>query len=160
ELSRGDRPGQIAVRRGDDARVGAQHARPAETLELALLQDAEELRLRRRRHLADLVQEQRPAGGLLQLSWFALCGASVGAALVAEQLRFEQLFRKRRAVERDEWSVGARRGAMQETRDDFFTGSRVAEEQDGRVGRRDLHRLRERMLPRCGLAHNALVAAA
>src|SRR5262249_22225748 len=63
---------QIAVRRRDDARVSFEHACAAKALELAFLQDAEELRLCRQAHLADFVEEQRAAAGLFELSRFAL----------------------------------------------------------------------------------------
>src|SRR6185369_16835923 len=105
-----DRARQVTVGGRDDARVGPQHARAAEPLELALLQHAQELGLRRRAHLADLVEEQCPPRGLLELSRLALRGAREGAALVAEELCFQQLFGQRRAVQRDERAGAALRG--------------------------------------------------
>src|SRR5262249_53864984 len=101
ELPVGDRLRQIAVGGGDDPRVGPQPARAAEPLKLPLLQDAQELRLRRQAHLADLVEEQRAARRLFELPRLALRRAGVGAALVAKQLRLQQLLRQRGTVERD-----------------------------------------------------------
>ena len=43
-----------------------ERARAAEALELVLLQHAQELGLRARAHVADLVEEQRAAVGLLE----------------------------------------------------------------------------------------------
>ncbi len=57
---------QVAVGRGDHAHVDAQAARTADALELALLQHAQQLRLRLGRQLADLVEEQRAAVGQLE----------------------------------------------------------------------------------------------
>ena len=53
---------EIAVRRRDDPHVHLLGSRAAEALELALLQDAQQLGLHFRRDVADLVQEQRAAG--------------------------------------------------------------------------------------------------
>ena len=77
-------------------------ARAAEPLELALLQHAQELRLRGQAHLADLVEEQHAARRQLDLPGLGLLRAGERAALVAEQLRLEQLLGQRGAVQRDE----------------------------------------------------------
>ena len=93
---------QVAVRRGDDPDVGLQDLRPAEALELALLQDAEELGLDERARLAHLVEEEGAARGLLEPPRARGDGAGEGALLVAEQLRLEELLGEGRAVEGDE----------------------------------------------------------
>jgi hypothetical protein len=49
---------QVAVGRGDHAHVGPHGARAAQAHELALLQYAQELRLRGGRHLRDFVEKQ------------------------------------------------------------------------------------------------------
>ena len=85
-----------------------EQPRAAEPLELALLQHAQELRLRRQAHLADLVEEQHAAGGQLDLARLGLLRAGERAALVAEELRLEQLLGQRRAVQRDERPAPAR----------------------------------------------------
>ena len=79
ELALRDRPREVAVRGRDDAHVGLQHLRPAEPLELALLEDAQELRLHGRAHLAHLVEEERAAGGLLETARLARRVAPVNA---------------------------------------------------------------------------------
>src|SRR5947207_1147015 len=76
----------------------------------ALLEDAQELRLERQRHVGDLVQEQRAACGGLELADAPLDRAREGAALVAEELTLEELVRDGRAVERHEGS--AARGVL------------------------------------------------
>ena len=58
---------RIAVGCGDHPDVGLDGPRPAEPLELALLEDAKELGLHRQAHLADLVEEEHAAGRLLDL---------------------------------------------------------------------------------------------
>ena len=65
---------QILVGGGDQAQVDLQRP-PAEPLDLALLQHAQELDLDVRRDLADLVEEQRAAVGLHEAAVVALGGA-------------------------------------------------------------------------------------
>ena len=58
--------------------------------------------LRRQAHLADLVEKQRAAARLFELSGLAVGhGAGERAALVAEELGLERLLGKRGAVKRD-----------------------------------------------------------
>ncbi len=61
---------------------------PADAVDLALLERAQQLRLQPRMHLADLVEQQRAAVRLLELADAAGDGAGEGALLVAEQLAF------------------------------------------------------------------------
>ena len=93
---------EVAIRRGEHAHIGSERASTAEPLILALLQHAQKLRLHGRTHLRDFVEEQHAARGLLDLARVHCLRARERAALVAEQLGFEQLFGQRRAVERDE----------------------------------------------------------
>src|SRR5206468_8049564 len=73
-----------------------------QTCALPILEEAEELDLRRRRHVADLVQEQRPADGELELALLRRRRAREGALLVAEELALEHALRESRAVHGDE----------------------------------------------------------
>ena len=68
ELAALHRRVQVAVGGGNHADVGVEHARAAEAHELALLEHAQQLGLHRRRHLADLVEEEHAAVGLLDAS--------------------------------------------------------------------------------------------
>ena len=90
------------MRRADDAHVGAQRLAPADALEGALLEEAQELALDVERQIADLVEEQRAALGELDLAGDAAIGAGERAALVAEELALDELRRQRRAVDGDE----------------------------------------------------------
>ena len=122
-------------------------SRPAEPLILAFLQKAQQLRLRRQAHLADLVEEQHATRRHLDLSGFRLLRAGERAALVAEQLGLEQLFRERRAVDRDERTVAPRRCPMNQSGDHFLAGTRLALEKDGGLGYGDAHGRRHHTLP-------------
>ena len=80
-----DQLAQVAVRGGDDADIRLDRLAPAHRGELAFLQHAQQAGLRLGRHVADLVQEQRAAGGLLEAPDAAVERAGEGAALMAEQ---------------------------------------------------------------------------
>ena len=136
------------------------HARAAEAHELALLEHAQQLGLDRRRHLADLVEEQHAAVGLLDASRLGGDRAGERAALVAEQLRLEQLVGQRRAVDRDERPVAAARRVVDEPRHDFLAGARLAGQQHRGFGLRDARGLRQHVLPLLRVADDAPLAAA
>ena len=76
--------------------------------DLAVLQRAQHLGLRGEVHVADLVEEERAAVGLLEEAALARLGAGERAALVAEELALDQLARDRGAVDLDERRVLAR----------------------------------------------------
>ena len=78
------------VRRRHDAHVDLDAARPAEPLEPPLLQHAQQLDLRRRRDVTDLVEEQRAAVGHLEATGLRRHRAGERALLVAEELALEQ----------------------------------------------------------------------
>ena len=61
-----DQIAQLAVGRGDDADVGLDRLAPAHRGVFALLQDPQQAGLGLERHVADLVQEEGPALGLLE----------------------------------------------------------------------------------------------
>ena len=88
--------------RADDAHVDRNLLAPADALDHALLQEAQQLRLQRHRQVADLVQEQRAAVRGLDLAERLLGRAGERALLVAEQLALEQRFRDRGAIDGDE----------------------------------------------------------
>ncbi len=81
---------EIAVRRRHDAHIHALSPRAAKALELALLQDAQQLGLHFHRDVADLVEEQRAAVRQLEPARPARDRARERALLVSEQLALEQ----------------------------------------------------------------------
>ena len=133
ELPVGDHLRQVAVGRRDDADVGAQRAGAAEALELVLLQDAQDLRLRVGAHVADFVEEQRAAVGLLEAADALLVGAGERALLVSEQLGLEQVLLQRRAVDLDEVARRAQRVVVDGAGDQLLAGARFAADEAGRV---------------------------
>ena len=129
EAAVGDQRLQVLVGRGDHAHVDADQLAAADAEELALGQHAQQPRLQRQRHVADLVEEQGAAVGLLEAAEVAPLRAGERAGLVAEQLAFQQFGRDRRGVERDERLCGARRFAVQRARDQFLAGAGLAGDQ-------------------------------
>src|SRR2546426_7710677 len=99
----------MGVGGGDHADVAGDGLGPADAKELAVLEDVKELRLKLRRELAHLVEEQRAAIGVLEAPALARLGARERAALVPERLGFEQLGGERRAVDLHEGSSAAQR---------------------------------------------------
>src|SRR4051794_14625108 len=138
QLSGLHRFGRIDVGRGDDADVDRLFGPAAEAAELPLLQHAQQLHLRRRRHLADLVQEQRPAIGELEAALAAIGGAGERALFVAEDLALEQGLRNRGAVDRDEREAGARAELMNRLRDELLAGTRLTGDEHRCTRRRRL----------------------
>ena len=102
EAPGGDLGLDVPMRGGEDAHVDLDCLLAADALELALLQHAQQLELQARRHVADLVEEQRPLVGQLEAPELPLHRARERALLVAEQLRFQQRLGQRAAVDLDE----------------------------------------------------------
>src|SRR5204863_3116288 len=108
----------------------------ADALDLAALEDAQELGLQGRRQLADLVEEDGPALGLLEGAEAARRGAGEGALLVAEQLALEEVLGDGAAVDDDEGAVLARAGLVDGLGGAALAGAGLALEEDVHVGLR------------------------
>ena len=128
---------QVGVRRRDDAHVDAARARRADALDLAALQHAQQLRLLRQRHVADLVEEERAPVGELEAA--DAIGLRVGerALHVAEQLALEHALREPAHVHGDERLAGARARRVQPARDELLAGAVLAGDEHVRVRRAD-----------------------
>ncbi len=127
---------QVPVGRREDAHGHLPHARRAHGLDLARLEHPQHLGLRARRHVADLVQEDRSAVGLDELPDLPAHRAGEGALLVAEELRLDQLLGNRRAVDLDERARGDAGGAVDLARHELLARAALALDQDRRAGRR------------------------
>ena len=133
-----DCPLEVAVAGGDQPDIDANRPRAADAIDLALLDGAQQLGLQPRLHLADLVEQQRAAIGLLEPADAAGHGTGEGAALVPEQLGFEQVFGDGRTVDRDERATGATAVAMHEACDHLLAGAALAGDQHAGLGRSEL----------------------
>src|SRR5664280_3557930 len=81
-------------------------------------------------------------------------------ALVPEQLGFDDLARDGPAVEGHERAPPARRVVMERVRDELFARAGLADDEDGRLRRRDHAEAREKLLHRLADAENRLEAEA
>src|SRR5438034_8727829 len=139
-----DQASEVAVRRGDQADVDLDRPGAADTLELLLLEDPEELRLEVERDLADLVEEERAAMGHLEAPDLLRDGSGERAPLVAEELALQETRRDGGAIDLDEGSLTAAASVVDGARDQFFPRAGLAEDEHGRVGRRhSLHLLKD-----------------
>ena len=89
---------QILVRGRHHAHVDLNGFLRAHRLEALLFKDAQYLRLGPQAHVADFVEEQRAAIGLLEFAHLAFMREREAALHMAEQLAFDQAFGNRRAV--------------------------------------------------------------
>src|SRR5690606_33971321 len=90
------------------------------------------------RQVADLVQEQRAAVGLLEPAGLGAGGAGEGALLVAEQLGLDQRFGEGAAVDRHEGTVAALAETVDVPCHQLLAGPGLADDQEGRLARRNL----------------------
>ncbi len=92
--------------------------------------------LRLQAHVADFVEEQRAAVGLLKLSFLVGGGAGKRAFAMAEQFALDQVFGNGGAVHFDKHLVLAQALGMDGVGDQFFAGARLAVDQHAAVGGR------------------------
>ena len=121
---------QVGVGRRDDPDVDPARPRRAEPLELAGLDDAQQLGLLAHRHVGDLVEEQRAPVGELEAADAIGLGVGERAAHVAEQLALEHAFRDAAGVDDHHRARRAARHRVQRPRDDALAGAVLAEDQD------------------------------
>ena len=105
---------------------------PADPLERFLFEKPQHLGLQAGHHLADLVEEHRAAVGRFQQSPLLPIRAGERAALVAEQLAFQQRLRQRRAGDVHERLRGAIAGVVNDLRREILAGSALAGQQHRR----------------------------
>jgi hypothetical protein len=117
---------EVLVRRRDHPHVAAQRVVPAHAIELAVAQHAQQARLQVERHVADLVEEQRAAIGLLEAAAPRRLRAGEGAALVAEELALEQVLRDGRGVDGDERAARRAGCACAGARDELLARARLS----------------------------------
>ena len=119
-----DHPGEVRVRGGNHTHIHLDRLIVADALELPLLQGTQQLHLQRRARRPDFVQKERSLVCLLESTLSCRGCAGKRTSDVTEQLCFEQRFRYRAAVQRDEAVCAPRTVVMNRTRDDFFARSR------------------------------------
>jgi hypothetical protein len=160
EAALADVLGEVAVGGGDEAHVDLDRLAAADALEGPLLQHAQQLHLHGGRDLADLVEEEGAAVGLLEATLASAVGAGEGALLVAEQLALQQGLGERGAVEGDEGLGRPRSERVDGAGQLALAGAALAGEQDGGPRSGDLLGEAIDLLHRRAGAEQALEAAA
>jgi hypothetical protein len=110
--------------------------------------------LQAQRHLGHFIQQQSATLRLLELAGVAGVRASERTFLVAEQNGFEHVLRNRRAVDRNEGAIGAGRMTMNETRQHFLAGARLARDQHRAIAGSDASRQVGQAARRIGDGHH------
>src|SRR5882724_10336854 len=146
---------EVLVGGREDAHVDLQGAVAADPLELALLQDAQDLGLRLRPHVADLVEKECPAVGDLELALARRDRPREGALLVTEELALDQLARERRAVHLDERLRAPRAVVVERVGDQLLPRAAGAADEDRQIRVRHLADHVEHALHRRALADQA-----
>ena len=134
----GNRLLKVPVSGCHDPHVNFDGFLAANALELVVLEHLEQFGLKPHVHVADLVEQHGAAVGHLEHASLLLEGASERAALVAEELAFDQFGRQRRAIKFEEGFVGAGRLRVQLAGDHLFASAGFALDQDRGLGPTDL----------------------
>ena len=124
--------------RGQDPDVDRDRLRAADALERHLLEHAQQLGLDLQVDVADLVEEERAAVGLLEPADAVAVGAGERPLDVAEQLALEQALREGRAVDLDERPCRAGAGGVDRRGQQLLARAALAADQHGRWAGRDL----------------------
>src|ERR1700674_909109 len=127
---------EVFVRCGDDARVDAQGFVGTHALEALFLENAENFRLRAEAHVADFIEEERPAVGLLKFADLVFRRPGKAALNVPEQLGLDQLLGNGRAIDFHERALVTQTSGMQRARHELLAGTTLAVDQHAAVGRR------------------------
>jgi len=98
KMARGDSGLEIGVGKSDQAGLNTKSFGPAETLEGALLKDAQEFALRFRRERGDFIEDDGSFAAEFEAAEFAFDRSGEGASLVAEEFALDEMRRQRSAI--------------------------------------------------------------
>ena len=121
---------QVLVGGADHPHIDRNLLAPTDALDLALLQEAQQLGLQGMRQIADFIEHQGAAVGGLDLADGGLAGPGERAALIAKQLAFEQRLGDRCAVDGDKFSAAFGR-LVQALRQHLFASAALAQQHHG-----------------------------
>src|SRR5581483_11662352 len=116
---------EVAMRGGNDPHIDLDRRVVADASYFLLLQHPVQLHLDGKRKLADLVEEERPAGSLLEQSRLGSRCSGERAACMAEQLALHQLGGQRTAIDGNETLFPARTALVDGARGQFLPGARL-----------------------------------
>jgi hypothetical protein len=130
ELAGGNHTPQAAFRSRDDTHVHGDRPSTTDSLDHALLNHAQQLDLNGRRHIVDIVEKDRSAVSHLEPTGTIADRTGERTQFVPKQFRLDQRLGKNRAADRNERAAPAWATVVDETSDDLFTGSRLANDEN------------------------------
>src|SRR5580692_829321 len=144
--------GQVPMGGGDQPHVNLMRAVASEPLEFLFLQDAQQFRLKFQWYVANLVKKQRAFVGQLEPSRFLSDGACKCSFFVAKQLTLEESKRDCGAIQFHESLLAATAEFMYCTRNEFFAGPGLSQDQHTGIRRGHYRDQAQRGLERRALA--------
>src|SRR5262249_41760842 len=150
---------QLPMRRAHHAHVHREGAGVAHPPDLTILENPEELRLERQRHLGNLVEEERPTVRRLEQSSLGGRRSGERTADVAEELRFEELAGERGDVDRQERMVSPAAVPMERPGDDLLPGAALPEDDHWSIRRGEARGSSEEGVHRCAASDDSRAAA-
>ena len=124
---------EIAMRRCDDAHIDRDGGGSANGMHFLFLQDAQELALQGWRHVANLIEEHRPALSQLEQAPLVVVGIRERTTTMAEELAFEECLWNGGTIHREKWTTRARTLLVHRSSQQLFSRPAFAHEQDRRV---------------------------
>ena len=128
EFAIGDRSAEILVGGRNDADVDGFHLAAADADDRPVFEHAEQFDLHVETHVADFVEEERPALGRFKMADAAGMGAGKAALFMPEKFGFDQFAGDRAAVDRGESLAGADAFVVNGAGDEFLARTRRAAE--------------------------------
>src|SRR5712664_290237 len=145
---------EVLVGGDDEPKVSLERRGAADALELVLLENAEKFGLDVRREFADLVEKQRASGGELEAAGLLFVRSGEVAPFMAEELRLDERFWQRRAVDGDAGAVGATAGVVDRLGHQLLARAALTGQEHSGLLRSDPRGPRERLSQARGLAED------
>jgi hypothetical protein len=133
EAALSDFGGEILVGSGDDADADADGEFAAEAVELAFLEDAEELGLGGLGQVAYFIEEEGTGIGEFELAAAEAGGAGKGSLLMAEEFAFHEFVGDGGAVDLDEGAGGEGRVGVDVSGEELLAGAGLTHEEDADI---------------------------
>ena len=125
------RSSQVDIRAGEDLTGDRDLLLTTKPSERLILDRLQKLRLKTEANVPDFVEEQGAAIGQLEKAAFGSIRTRIGASLVSEQLRFEEVLGDRRIVYFDEKLASRSTVVVYTARKDHFIRPGLAKDQNG-----------------------------
>src|SRR5262249_49492140 len=123
---------KVDVGGGDQAKLGFDGFATADALDFALLNGAQQFRLKIQSKVTNFVEKQRAVRSELELSELLPMRPRKRSALMTKQRALGELAGNRRKVDRDERRFRVASLAMNQSREQLFSCPALAEDQDRR----------------------------